>query len=168
MDDTWIRYAEEFTSAEGELLAELRRHCYEHYEDSSMLSGFYQGRLLSMFSRMIRPRVVLEVELVARALLEGAAPVGSNLAGHPVRAKKREGTARGGAARQLEVHPDATAAAQMDAARPTHERGELGQSAAGLARFDRRKLLPDVLRKAQSSTPSRASRRRLYSTPSEP
>jgi predicted O-methyltransferase YrrM len=61
MDDTWIRYAEEFTSAESEVLAELRRHCYEHYEDSSMLSGFYQGRLLSMFSRMIRPRVVLEI-----------------------------------------------------------------------------------------------------------
>lgn len=54
-------YAERFTSGEGEVLAELRRHCYEHYEDSSMLSGFFQGRVLAMLSRMIRPRIVLEV-----------------------------------------------------------------------------------------------------------
>lgn len=54
-------YAERFTSDESPVLKELREHCYAHYEDSSMLSGFYQGRLLSMFSRMIRPRVVLEI-----------------------------------------------------------------------------------------------------------
>ena len=54
-------YAERFTSDESAVLQELRRHCYEHYEDSAMLSGFYQGRLLAMFSRMIRPRVVLEI-----------------------------------------------------------------------------------------------------------
>ena len=54
-------YAEKFTSGESGLLQELRRHCYEHYEDSSMLSGFVQGRILSTFSRMIRPRVVLEI-----------------------------------------------------------------------------------------------------------
>src|SRR5687768_3909057 len=54
-------YAERFTSGESEPLAELRRHCYEHYEDSSMLSGFFQGRVLSMISHMVRPRVVLEI-----------------------------------------------------------------------------------------------------------
>lgn len=54
-------YADRFASAESDLLAELRRHCYEHYEDSSMLSGFYQGRLLAMLSRMIRPKTVLEI-----------------------------------------------------------------------------------------------------------
>jgi caffeoyl-CoA O-methyltransferase len=54
-------YAERFTSNESKLLQELRKHCYEHYEDSAMLSGFYQGRLLAMFSRMIRPKVVLEI-----------------------------------------------------------------------------------------------------------
>jgi predicted O-methyltransferase YrrM len=54
-------YAERFTSGESEVLRELREHCYAHYEDSSMLSGFVQGRILSMFSRMIRPRVVLEI-----------------------------------------------------------------------------------------------------------
>lgn len=54
-------YAEQYTSDESPVLAELRRHCYEHYEDSAMLSGFFQGRVLSMFSRMVRPRVVLEI-----------------------------------------------------------------------------------------------------------
>ena len=54
-------YAESFTSGESPVLQELREHCYTHYEDSSMLSGFVQGRILSMFSRMIRPKVVLEI-----------------------------------------------------------------------------------------------------------
>lgn len=54
-------YAEGFTSGESQLLQELREHCYAHYEDSSMLSGFVQGRILSMFSKMIRPKVVLEI-----------------------------------------------------------------------------------------------------------
>ena len=54
-------YAEQFTSGESDVLSELRRHCYEHYEDSSMLSGFFQGRVLAMLSRMIRPHVVLEI-----------------------------------------------------------------------------------------------------------
>src|SRR5215210_926587 len=54
-------YAELYTSAESAVLREPREHCYAHYEDSSMLSGFVQGRLLSMFSHMIRPSVVLEI-----------------------------------------------------------------------------------------------------------
>ena len=54
-------YAERFTSDESDVLRELREHCYAHYEDSSMLSGFVQGRILSMFSRMIKPLVVLEI-----------------------------------------------------------------------------------------------------------
>ena len=55
------KYAEEFTSGESEVLQDLRRECYEHYEDSSMLSGFFQGRVLSMLSHMIQPKVVLEI-----------------------------------------------------------------------------------------------------------
>ena len=54
-------YADKFTSSESDVLRELREHCYAHYEDSSMLSGFFQGRVLSMLSRMVRPRVVLEI-----------------------------------------------------------------------------------------------------------
>lgn len=56
-----IDYAESFTSDESPVLRELREHCYEHFEDKAMLSGFVQGRILSMFSRMIRPKVVLEI-----------------------------------------------------------------------------------------------------------
>jgi caffeoyl-CoA O-methyltransferase len=54
-------YAGSFTSDESMVLRQLREHCYAHYEDKAMLSGFYQGRLLSMFSRMIRPTSVLEI-----------------------------------------------------------------------------------------------------------
>ena len=55
------KYAEQHTSGESEVLRELREHCYAHYSDSSMLSGFVQGRILSMFSQMIRPNKVLEI-----------------------------------------------------------------------------------------------------------
>lgn len=54
-------YAEKFTSGESDVLRELREHCYEHFEDKAMLSGFVQGRILSMFSHMIRPHKVLEI-----------------------------------------------------------------------------------------------------------
>lgn len=56
-----INYAEACTSDESPLLRELREHCYAHHEDRAMLSGFVQGRLLAMFSQMIRPKVVLEI-----------------------------------------------------------------------------------------------------------
>ncbi len=56
-----IDYSEGFTSDESGVLRELREHCYAHYEDKAMLSGFVQGRLLSMFSHMIRSKVVLEI-----------------------------------------------------------------------------------------------------------
>lgn len=73
-------YAESFTSSESQILQQLREHCYAHYEDSSMLSGFYQGRLLSMFSRMIRPAAVLEIGTYLGystiCLAEGLAPGG--------------------------------------------------------------------------------------------
>lgn len=55
------KYAEAFTSPESETLRELREHCYAHYEDRAMLSGFVQGRVLAMFAQMIRPKIVLEI-----------------------------------------------------------------------------------------------------------
>jgi predicted O-methyltransferase YrrM len=54
-------YADKFTSGESDVLRELREHCYAHYEDKAMLSGFFQGRVLAMLSKMIRPKVVLEI-----------------------------------------------------------------------------------------------------------
>ena len=80
MKDEVIKYAEAMTSSESEVLQELRAHCYEHYEDSSMLSGFFQGRVLSMLSHMIRPKVVLEIGTYlgysALCFAEGLAPEG--------------------------------------------------------------------------------------------
>jgi caffeoyl-CoA O-methyltransferase len=61
IDNEITKYAENFTSGESEVLQALRKECYEHYEDSAMLSGFFQGRVLSMFSHMIKPKVVLEI-----------------------------------------------------------------------------------------------------------
>ena len=54
-------YAEAHTSGESEVLRELREHCYAHYDDLSMLSGFFQGRVLSMLAHMVQPQVVLEI-----------------------------------------------------------------------------------------------------------
>jgi caffeoyl-CoA O-methyltransferase len=54
-------YAEQYTSDESETLRSLREKTFGERDDKSMLSGFYQGRLLSMLSRTIRPRRVLEV-----------------------------------------------------------------------------------------------------------
>jgi caffeoyl-CoA O-methyltransferase len=61
MTDDVIRYAEQYTAPEGTVLQQLRAHCYENYEDSSMLSGFFQGRVLSMLAHMIKPAVILEI-----------------------------------------------------------------------------------------------------------
>ena len=54
-------YAEAHTSRESEVLRELREYCYANYKDSAMLSGFFQGRVLSMLSHMIRSQVILEI-----------------------------------------------------------------------------------------------------------
>ncbi len=54
-------YAEQFTSDESEILRELREKTFAERNDKQMLSGFYQGRLLAMFSRMLHPRRILEI-----------------------------------------------------------------------------------------------------------
>ncbi|MEO5858311.1 MAG: class I SAM-dependent methyltransferase [Pyrinomonadaceae bacterium] len=56
-----VAYAETFTSNESDVLRDLREHCERNYDDKAMLSGFVQGRILAMLSRMIRPKVVLEI-----------------------------------------------------------------------------------------------------------
>src|SRR5688572_9425921 len=54
-------YAERHTSAESSLLTELLERTYRERADKSMLSGFYQGRLLAVFSKMLAPRRILEI-----------------------------------------------------------------------------------------------------------
>jgi len=80
MEESWIKYAEEFTSPEGEVLQGLARECYANYSNHSMLSGFFQGRVLAMLSKMIQPRVVLEIGTYlgysALCFAEGLAPGG--------------------------------------------------------------------------------------------
>ena len=73
-------YAENFTSDENEILRELRRKTDSERNDRQMLSGLYQGRLLSMLSRMIVPRRILEIGTFmgysALCLAEGLTPDG--------------------------------------------------------------------------------------------
>lgn len=54
-------YAHEHTSPESEVLARLNRETHAKVLMSRMLSGHLQGRVLAMFSQMIRPRRVLEI-----------------------------------------------------------------------------------------------------------
>lgn len=54
-------YAELHTSAESGLLTEILQKTYGERADKSMLSGFYQGRLLAMLSKMLEPKRILEI-----------------------------------------------------------------------------------------------------------
>ena len=54
-------YAEKHTSPEPTLLAELNRDTYANVLTPRMLSGHIQGRVLSMFSKMIKPKAILEI-----------------------------------------------------------------------------------------------------------
>ena len=80
MEDSWIKYAEQFTSPEDDVLRSLAKECYANYSNHSMLSGFVQGRVLSMISKMIQPKVVLEIGTYlgysALCFAEGLAPGG--------------------------------------------------------------------------------------------
>ena len=61
IDEKIQAYADRMTSPHGDLLEEILQRTYSDRDDKSMLSGFYQGRLLSMSSRQIRPRRALEI-----------------------------------------------------------------------------------------------------------
>jgi caffeoyl-CoA O-methyltransferase len=58
---TMIQYAEEHTSPESDLLKKLNRETNAKIIQARMLSGHFQGRLLSMLSCMIRPQYILEI-----------------------------------------------------------------------------------------------------------
>ena len=61
IDEKIQNYAEKYTSSESEILRELREKTFGTRNDKEMLSGFYQGRLLAMFSKIIVPRRILEI-----------------------------------------------------------------------------------------------------------
>ena len=57
LDDYVVAHSEE----EPELLKQLTRETYQKILQPIMLSGPYQGRVLSMISKLIRPKYVLEL-----------------------------------------------------------------------------------------------------------
>jgi predicted O-methyltransferase YrrM len=55
------RYTEAHTQSENKVLAELNRNTWTKVLQPRMLSGHLQGRVLSMLSKMIRPKYILEI-----------------------------------------------------------------------------------------------------------
>jgi len=55
------KYIAQHTSAEPEILVRLRKETFRKTTQPQMLSGGYQGRLLSLISKMIRPKRILEI-----------------------------------------------------------------------------------------------------------
>lgn len=54
-------YVENHSEDEPQLLAELNKETYQKILLPRMLSGHYQGRILSMLSKLISPRAILEI-----------------------------------------------------------------------------------------------------------
>lgn len=61
IDQRLADYAEAHTTPESEVLAELNRETWAKVLMPRMLSGHLQGRVLSLFSKLQRPRRILEV-----------------------------------------------------------------------------------------------------------
>ena len=57
LDDYVVNHSED----EPELLQELTRETYQKILQPRMLSGHYQGRLLSMISKLMHPKNILEI-----------------------------------------------------------------------------------------------------------
>jgi caffeoyl-CoA O-methyltransferase len=57
LDDYVVSHSEN----EPELLQELNRETYQKILQPRMLSGQYQGRILSMFSKLVNPKNILEI-----------------------------------------------------------------------------------------------------------
>ncbi|MES2691772.1 MAG: O-methyltransferase [Bacteroidota bacterium] len=55
------QYCEDHTQPESAVLQKLSRHTFANVLQPRMLSGHFQGRLLSLFSNMIRPKYILEI-----------------------------------------------------------------------------------------------------------
>jgi caffeoyl-CoA O-methyltransferase len=61
LDPAIERYALAHTHTEPEILAQLNRETWLKMLQPRMLSGHMQGRLLSLFSKLIRPERILEI-----------------------------------------------------------------------------------------------------------
>ena len=56
-----VKYLTALTTPEDELLSSLNRDTHAHVLSPRMLSGHYQGRFLSLLSRLIKPDYILEI-----------------------------------------------------------------------------------------------------------
>lgn len=61
IDKKLSQYAEQHTTPENELLKSLNRYTHANVLAPRMLSGHLQGRLLSLFSKMVQPKAILEI-----------------------------------------------------------------------------------------------------------
>jgi caffeoyl-CoA O-methyltransferase len=61
ISDELLCYCENFTSPESGLLYDLNRQTHLKVGQPRMLSGHIQGRILSMFSKMVQPACILEI-----------------------------------------------------------------------------------------------------------
>jgi caffeoyl-CoA O-methyltransferase len=61
IDPSIDQYASDHTSPESELLHQLNRETHMKVLQPRMLSGHFQGRLLSMISHMVKPKFILEI-----------------------------------------------------------------------------------------------------------
>ena len=61
IDKKLSQYAEQHTTPENELLKSLNRDTHANVLVPRMLSGHLQGRLLSLFSKIIQPKAILEI-----------------------------------------------------------------------------------------------------------
>ena len=55
------RYLENHASAEPAILKKLRKETYQKTTQPHMISGYQQGRLLAVLSRMMQPKNILEI-----------------------------------------------------------------------------------------------------------
>lgn len=56
-----LEYSERFTEPESEVLKELSRETQAKVLRPRMLSGHLQGRFLAMFSKLVSPKLILEI-----------------------------------------------------------------------------------------------------------
>ena len=61
IDSRLTEYSEDHTSPESDLLKEISRNTRAKVMMPRMLSGHLQGRFLSMVSKMIKPKTILEI-----------------------------------------------------------------------------------------------------------
>ncbi len=61
INETILEYIENLTSPQSKLLADLERETYLKTVLPQMISGHYQGRLLSLLARMKQPQNILEI-----------------------------------------------------------------------------------------------------------